>query len=204
MLTVEHADDRACKFSVVSSVASNLPNALRRSLLNDVGSFAPVRVVFQENTSCQTDEYVAHRICMIPFRCTLDEAARAAARSSEESCPKLNLDVSDRTAYASDLKGCGFVHAVDAPIMKMISGQRIRCEVEFAYGTAADHIRHSHIGPVAYDYEECKVARRGPTKRTTMSYETFVEKPLVTLDAGLGALEAHLERALVWVDAQAA
>ena len=37
-----------------------------------------------------------------------------------------------------------------------------------------------------------------------MSYETFVENPLVTLDAGLGALEAHLERALVWVDAQAA
>lgn len=43
-------------------------NAVRRTLLSDLESWAPCDVVVRENTSCQTDEFLAHRIGMIPFR----------------------------------------------------------------------------------------------------------------------------------------
>ena len=203
MLTVRRVDGGRCDIDIVTTPDSDMPNAVRRSLLADVPCFAPARVVFEENTTCQTDEYVAHRISMIPFRCTLGADARAAAREDPECCPELALDVDGRTAFAADLTGEGFAPVLNVPIMKMTTGQRLRCVVRFEYAAASRHVRHSQIGPVAYRFED--VAGRGrakPAKRTTIGFDSHVEPPLVVLDAALGALEAHLERALRWVDSE--
>ena len=59
-------------------------NAVRRSLIGDVAMWAPCEVDVRINTSCETDEYLAHRIGMVPFRrvghgeeMTLSQALRA-------------------------------------------------------------------------------------------------------------------------------
>lgn len=43
-------------------------NAVRRSLIADVGTWAPRELVVRENTSCFTNELLAHRVGLIPFR----------------------------------------------------------------------------------------------------------------------------------------
>ena len=43
-------------------------NAVRRSLIADVGTWAPHELVVRENTSCFTNELLAHRVGLIPFR----------------------------------------------------------------------------------------------------------------------------------------
>ena len=44
-------------------------NAIRRTLVSDLEAWAPDVVTIEVNTSSQMDEFIAHRIGLIPFRC---------------------------------------------------------------------------------------------------------------------------------------
>ena len=46
-------------------VELGMANAVRRALLCDVRTEAPFQVTFHENTSCETDEYIAHRLGLV-------------------------------------------------------------------------------------------------------------------------------------------
>lgn len=43
-------------------------NSVRRTLLSDLSAWAPKEVVVRCNKSFQTDEYLAHRIGLVPFK----------------------------------------------------------------------------------------------------------------------------------------
>ena len=43
-------------------------NAVRRTLLSDIESDAPCHVTVHDNGSCYTDEFLAHRIGLVPLR----------------------------------------------------------------------------------------------------------------------------------------
>ena len=43
-------------------------NAVRRTLLSDVEAWAAHEIDVRVNTSCQTDEFLAHRIGLVPFQ----------------------------------------------------------------------------------------------------------------------------------------
>lgn len=129
-------DNQRCIF--VINNPSSILNSLRRSLLNDVKNIAADSVTIRANTSCQTDEYISHRIGMIPFR----------ARSDAELLHG-ELSVDDKTAWASEILG-NVSPLVDIPIMKMARGQSLNLSVCFAEGTGADHVKFSRIGAVAY------------------------------------------------------
>ena len=58
-------DGNKCTFELHTNTA--FPNALRRALRSDVERYAPSTITIRDNTSSQTDEYIAHRIGMIPF-----------------------------------------------------------------------------------------------------------------------------------------
>ena len=55
-------------YEVKISGGSGFCNAVRRALLSNVKTWAPNTVTIYKNTSCFTDEFIAHRIGMIPFK----------------------------------------------------------------------------------------------------------------------------------------
>lgn len=148
-----------------------LPNALRRALMNDVETYAPNEILIHANTSSQTDEYIAHRIGLIPF-------VRTDAPLSE-----MSLHVTGRLASTRDLTGDGFRPVHETPIVRLIEEQTLHIDIRFAKGTAVTHTKHSQIGPVAY-------SKTGD--ETVISFETINET--CPLDYALAALNSLTQR----------
>lgn len=147
------------------------PNAVRRALMNDVETYAPDEIVIHENTSSQTDEYIAHRIGLIPFV------------QKDETKLELTLNVSGRVVMTTDLVGDGFKAMHDTPIIRLCDNQILHITIRFAKGTSAMHAKHSLIGPVAYKMSNGV---------TTLSFETLTDR--CPLDYALSALDSLLKR----------
>jgi DNA-directed RNA polymerase alpha subunit len=150
--------------------------------MNDVETYAPNEILIYSNTSSQTDEYIAHRIGLIPF-------VRTDAPLSE-----MSLNVRGRTASTRDLTGDGF-HAVhETPIVRLIDDQTLHIDIRFAKGTAMSHTKHSHIGPVAYSksYDD-----------TVLSFETINETcPLEYALLALNSLTQKIDDSIFVVQTQ--
>ena len=177
-------DGRRCTFEVHGKDAESMANALRRALITDVSNYAPHKVRIRKNTSCQTDEYIAHRIGLIPFRATNDDEADAAA---------LSMHVVGRDAMASDLQGTAFRAPVDVPILKLIDDQTLDLDVTFERGTGSVHARFSHIGPVEYRSRADGVME--------LAFEMITdEDPLDYLERAVISLESRVQASLVHVE----
>lgn len=150
---------------------SALPNAVRRALMNDVETYAPSEIVIHANTSSQTDEYIAHRMGLVPF-------VRTDAPLSE-----MSLNVTGTMASTRDLTGDGFRAVHETPIVRLIENQTLHIDINFAKDTAMSHTKHSHIGPVAYSKSK---------DETLLSFETINET--CPLDYALAALNSLTKR----------
>jgi len=120
-------------------------NSLRRALLSDIETYAPYQIKVIENTSCQTDEYIAHRIGLIPF---------VPTKFFSEDNNVMKLHVSNRLVKAEDIysENPPFETCMkSAPIMKLIEGQTLNIEVYFDTGTAERHARYSPVAAVGFE-----------------------------------------------------
>lgn len=169
-------DRERCAFRVRDR---GFANAVRRALLSDVRTHAPDAVFIRKNTSCQNDEYIAHRLSMIPFR-------------PRGEMGHLRLRVADRTAHTADLEGDAFYATTPMPILKMEPGQSLDLDVHFASGTAQEHTKFSHIGPVHFAMDDAGVE----LKFGMITDESPAEYLLRALDA----LDARVSDALVHLD----
>lgn len=135
--------DKACRFVVIKGT-SGLANAIRRALMNDVVNLAPKSIHILKNTTCQTDEYIAHRVGLIPFH-------KKASVDAEEL--SMSLSVKGETAYSDhlvDSEHCRVAPCHRIPIIKMSAEQELKFTVAFETGSGSVHSRFSHIGPVAF------------------------------------------------------
>ena len=170
-------DGSDCRFVVKSK--TNVANSIRRALMSDVETYAPKSVLVRENTSCQTDEYIAHRIGLIPFLKVSDLAESTIA-------------VSDRQVMSTDVVGNGFKAAVNMPIIKLGREQRLDATVHFSKGTGAMHAKFSHIAAVSYMVDK---------DTTHMSFQTFDGvDPLVYLSQAIDSLIRRVDAALHFVE----
>lgn len=175
-------DRNRCTFEVHGEAAVGMANALRRALMSDVVNYAAKEVVIRTNTSCQTDEYIAHRVGMIPVR-----------RRHPDVDGAMTLCVSGREALASDMKGDAYYAPQDVPIIKMLDGQTLDLDVVFGAGTGADHVKFSHIGPVAYSVES--------ETRVRMGFEMITdESPLDYVERAVQMLERRVDDAIFAVE----
>lgn len=176
-------DGARCEFKLRSS--SQIANSVRRALLSDVETIAPDRVIIRKNTSCQTDEFIAHRIGLIPFKPLNLESTDA------EAC---TLSVKDRTAMAHDIVSNAYKAYTNMPIIKMANGQQLDLDVVFKKGTGSDHARFSHVSAVSYRINEDK-------GDTHLSFEVITdESPLVHLHAALESLIKRLDDTIFFVE----
>ena len=154
-------------------------NAVRRSLLGDLSMWAPCEVEVRSNTSCETDEYIAHRIGMIPFRrigngdsVTLSAVGPAIVRSSE-------------------FVGVAFAPMHDEIVIMELGGaQTLDLTVRFDKRRASAHVRYAPLAAVGME--------RVDRTRHRITFDILDERtPLSAMHEGLDALEERVDRALL-------
>lgn len=156
-------------------------NAVRRTLLSDVKAWAPCTVRVDKNTSCQTDEFLAHRIGLIPFR-----------RVGNGETLRLSA-VGPCVATASDFVGPGFeaVHG-DIQVMRLGEGQCLELVVTLDERPASAHARYAVCAGVGMS-----VPPSSSSDRCRLSFSCNDGRaPREALREALDHLEARVDRAL--------
>jgi hypothetical protein len=156
-------------------------NAVRRTLLSDVVAWAPHSLTVRVNTSCVTDEYLAHRIGLVPF-----------ARTGNGETLTLRSD-GPCTAVASDLTGPGFSPVYPGvPLLELGEGQALDLDVHLDRQPARKHARYAACSAVGLE----GVSDDGDAMR--LSFASNDERtPAALLAEALGHLDARVDRALL-------
>ena len=137
-----------------------LANALRRSLIDLTESYAVDKVMFDINTTCMPDEYISHRLGMIPF-----------LNSSSKVLTEAQIDVSGRNVISKDITGAEAA-SEDIPIIHMLPNQRLRCKLIFRKSSGSEHSRFCQVAAVGYSIENDVVY---------LSFETINKEPALKL-----------------------
>ncbi len=117
----------------VSGITYALANAIRRIATASVGCFAVDSVTFYENSSAMFDEYIAHRIGLVPLLTPKGYGETDSVVLSLESD-------GPGTVYSKDLKSSDKeVTAANGniPIIKLADGQRIRADCKAVLGAGS-------------------------------------------------------------------
>ncbi len=139
---------------VVEEAKPPLVNALRRAIISEIPIFAVDEVIFFENSTPFFDEYIAHRLAMIPLKTDLDVVRADPDRTVVlELVREAKEDV--ETVYSGELKSSDplIVPANERiPIIKMRQGQRIRLQAVARLGKGKDHSKWQPAVAVGYSY----------------------------------------------------
>lgn len=165
----------------VEGLSLHVLNSIRRAVLAEVPTMAIDYVVFIENSSAFYDEYIAHRLALIPLRSDdaylrykpPEECAEAGEKHmfSTDCFAKFDLtsegpEEGELTIYSRDLVTSDpYVKPVydDIPVIKLIPGQRIRLEAFARLGRGKEHAKwspvsiaaHKYVPIVTLNYENC-------------------------------------------------
>jgi DNA-directed RNA polymerase subunit D len=179
-LSILESDDKSVRFRLDDTNFS-FANALRRTMINGVGCLAIDSVTFYENSSAMFDEYIAHRIGLIPIHTPkdYDEKDEVVFSLSAEG-PKTVLS----NELASTSKGVAVANG-KIPIIKLAEGQSIKIDGKAVFRNAA---KSSKFQPGLVTY---KALSEG-------SFEFYVETfgqmpPLEIIHRALGAISDSLK-----------
>ncbi|UCB59892.1 MAG: DNA-directed RNA polymerase subunit D [Candidatus Bathyarchaeota archaeon] len=140
-------------------------NALRRIILSEVPSMAVDDVVIIENSSTIQDEFLAHRIGLMPLKTDLDtyNLPENCICKSEFGCnlcrASLILDVEAEdhtiTVYSGEFKSenpATIPVSGKIPIVKLAPEQKVRLEAYARLGKGEDHARWQPVSMCAYKF----------------------------------------------------
>ena len=154
-------------------------NAVRRALLSDIEAWAPCEVVMRANTSAQNDEYLAHRIGLIPFSCQGSGGGELTLRATGPC-----------TVTADMFTGPGFtsVHGGIEVVVLADARQRVDMTVRFDKQVASKHARYATCAGVGMEAAGAHHVLRFTTNDG--------EAPRKALNRALDALDARVGHAL--------
>ena len=130
-------------FAIIAKLSGstfNFANALRRSAMSSVPAMAIDTVTFYENTSAMFDEYIAHRLGLVPLTTPRD------SKEGEEVLFSL-AEEGPKTVYSKDLRSSDKDIKVGndrIPIIKLAEGQTIRLDAKAVLGSG---VRSSKFQP---------------------------------------------------------
>lgn len=149
----------------IEGTNSAFMNTLRRIMLSEVPAMAIDDVVIIENSSPLQDEFLAHRIGLIPLKTDLDtyNLPEECMCKSEFGCNlcrvslALEVEAEDHktTVYSGDFKteNPSIVPVSSKiPITKLAPEQKIRLEAYARLGKGKDHARWQPVSACAYKY----------------------------------------------------
>jgi DNA-directed RNA polymerase subunit D len=130
-LSILESDDKGLRFRLEGTNFS-FANALRRSMINSVGTLAIDTVTFYENSSAMFDEYIAHRVGLIPIHTPkdYDEKDEVVFSLSAEG-PSIVLS----KELVSTSKGTSVANG-NIPIIKLAAGQTIKIDAKAVFNNA--------------------------------------------------------------------
>ncbi len=135
-IDVKENDDKVFRFEL-SGADTGFANALRRTAMSRIDCFAIDKVTFYENTSTMFDEYIAHRIGLVPINST--------GRHSQDEEVLFTCEAQGPcTVYSRDLKSSDKEVRVandNIPIIKLIDGQSIRIDAKAVLGIGYRHAK---------------------------------------------------------------
>ena len=146
---------------IVKGINPAIANALRRVLIAEVPVMAIDEVVILENNSALFDEYLAHRLGLIPLKTDfelINEYIEDRERALKNTV-SLELDIEaldkDITVFSGHLRSEDprVVPVSDTiPIAKLAKGQRIVLEAFARLGCGKEHAKWQPVSVSAYKY----------------------------------------------------
>jgi len=140
-------------------------NTLRRIIISEVPTMAVDDVVIIENSSTLQDEFLAHRIGLVPLKTDLEtyNLPENCTCKSEFGCNLcrvaliLDIEAEDHTitVYSGDFKSenPSIIPVSDKiPLVKLAPEQKIRLEAYARLGKGKDHARWQPVSMCAYKY----------------------------------------------------
>ncbi len=165
---------------VASDLSISFANMIRRYSMSRVPVLAIENVTFYDNTSAFWDEYVAHRLGLMPIT-TPDKTPKTA-----EIIFSLDAE-GPKTVYSSDLQSSdkGISMAKDKiPIATLGQNQHLRFEAKAVLGDATKHAKFQ-AGLVSYGEED---------KGLRMFVESFYQmEPSDVILRGCDQIESDIE-----------
>ncbi len=147
-MKIESLEENSKSYRFTLRDASNAQaNALRRTCINYVKCFAIDTVTFYENSSAIFDEYIAHRMGLIPI------TTPASGYSDEDSILFTLEAEGPKTVYSRELEGKDKQVKVandNIPIIKLAAEQRLRVDCKAIMGMGLSHAKFQP-GLVTYD-----------------------------------------------------
>ncbi len=147
-VTIKKEDDAHLEFTLKDSSVA-FANMVRRIGMGQVPVFAIQSVTVYENRTSMFDEYIAHRIGLIPIS--------TPPTYTEKDEILFTLDSQGPcTVYSKDLKSFDDkvkVSNPNIPIIRLGEGQNLRIEGKARLGTGREHARHQP-GLMSYSYDE--------------------------------------------------
>lgn len=137
--------DNKIEFLLKGSTLS-FANLIRRFGMSRVPVFAIDKVTFYENDSAMFDEYIAHRLGLVPI------ASERNAREGEEVLFTLEAS-GPATIYSKDLKSTDpKIKAAfeNIPLLKLLEGQNLRLEAKARLGVGSKHAKWQ-AGLISYE-----------------------------------------------------
>lgn len=145
---IKEKSDKEIKFEL-SEATTAFANLLRRYAIARVPTFAIEDVIFYENRTAFFDEYLAHRLGMVPL------TTPAKVKEGEEVTLMLEAN-EPGVLYTKDLKSTAkdVIPVSDRiPLLKLGHDQGIRLEAKAILGRGCDHAKWQP-GIISYGYDE--------------------------------------------------
>ncbi len=148
---------------IISGVTPAFVNSLRRTILSEVPTMAIDEVIIVENTTSFYDEYIAHRLGLIPLKTDLKRYKYITQETSEEervmNTARRTLDYKcqrgEDIIYSGDLKPIDpEIKPVNPkiPIVKVIKNQKLVLEAIARLGKGKEHAKWQPVSTVSYGY----------------------------------------------------
>ena len=137
-------------FFVIKDTDHVFVNTLRRTILNDVPTIAIKNVTITKNTSALFDEFIAHRLGLLPLTTDLSSYNLISECICKlAGCAKCQISFilkaeGPLTVHASDLKSQDpKIKAVygNIPVVKLLKGQELEFEAVAGLGTGKEHAK---------------------------------------------------------------
>ncbi len=167
-----------------------LANMLRRYLINGVPVYAVDKIVVYENSTSFFDEYIAHRIGMVPL--TTPEADIDPEKIG------FYLDVAGPgTVYSKDVKSNSEAVKVaidDIPIIRLLEGQVLRIECKARKAVGREHAKFQS-GIASYEVDEKGTVHFWAENMQHMETPELIRRALKKMDADFKALHEAIKEA---------
>ena len=143
---------------VLEKTKPAVANALRRTFIAEVPVMGIKDTTFYENSSVMPDEYIAHRLAMVPLKTDLKSYNWTDdCNKGDYSLCSVDLSVDEtgpKTVYSSDIKTSDpKIKPVSGkiPIIVLMAGQRLRLEAKAVLGKGEEHVKWQ-VGLAGYKY----------------------------------------------------